>query len=409
MKTKKIVVIGGGASGIIAALSAKTEKNEVIILEKNNRIGKKILVTGNGRCNYTNITLTELDYNHPNFVKNIFSQFSVNETLDFFEQMGIIAKIEEEGKAFPLSEQASSFLDVFLYELEKRQIKLVTNFDVNKIVKRKETFQIISKDKNIINADKVIIATGGKAMPLTGSDGSGYDIACSFGHKLIDVFPALVKLKLDSPYLKQLSGVKINSQVDLMVDGKVEQTQNGDILFTNYGISGPTILELSKRANELLLENKDVKLRVILVQSVPKAKIINRIFNSLGNPIDQTLIGLVNKRFINVLIKEANIDKNNTLVKNLDKSQIYNLVNLLYDIKFKVIGSLGFEEAQVTSGGIDTNEINSSTMESKIVKGMYFSGEVIDIDARCGGYNLQWAWSSGYIAGENARESAEND
>ena len=252
----------------------------------------------------------------------------------------------------------------------------------------------------------VILATGGKAMPLTGSNGSGLDIASNLGHRIINTFPALVKLKLDSPYLKQLAGLKINSQVDLLLGEETIQSEYGDILFANYGISGPTILELSRKANELLNLNKDVLLRIILIQSVPKQKIMERLERFLDREISQALIGLVNKRLINVLIKEAGIEKNNLLVKDIAKDQIYRLIDLFYDWRLIVKGSLGFEESQVTAGGIDVKEVSNKTLESKLVKGLFFTGEVLDIDGRCGGYNLQWAWSSGYLAGKYASERA---
>ncbi len=386
----------------MAALSAKNHNNRVIILEKNNRIGKKILVTGNGRCNYTNSLLTENDYNNPDFVKVVYSHFGYFQTIDFFESIGILPKIENEGKAFPLSEQASSFLDVFLYEIIKREIEIKLEFNVKQIKKKSEYFYVIGANGETVKADKVILSTGGKAMPLTGSDGSGYEIAESFGHKLTNIFPALVKLRLDFPYLKHLSGVKINSQVDLISNEQLIQSEYGDILFTNYGISGPTILELSRKANSLLLEGKNVELRVVLIQSVSKAKLIDRFFSNPNKSIEQSLIGLVNKKFINVLVKESNIEKNSILIKDIDKSKILKLVNLLFDLRIKVIGSLNFEEAQITAGGVNLNDVNSKTLESKLIPGLFFAGEILDVDGRCGGFNLQWAWSSGYQAGKYA-------
>ncbi len=399
-----VLIIGAGASGIMAALAARMNKAKTILLEKNNRIGKKILVTGNGRCNYTNALLSEEDYNNPGFVSQVFSQFGSNETMDFFESLGIIPKIEDEGKVFPLSEQASSFLDVFLYELNKRDVLVELNQEVISIVKKKNHFIVNTSTNQRFSADKVVLSTGGKAMPLTGSTGSGYDLVKQMGHQISPVFPALVKLKLNSPYLKQLSGVKINSQVDLLVGDKTVQTEYGDILFTNYGISGPTILSLSRKANELLSLGKKVSVRVILVQSIAKQRLLNRFEHFNDYPIDQSLIGLVNKRFINVLIKESKIEKTNKLVREIPKEKIFNLINLLYDWQIEVVGSLGFEDAQVTAGGISLDSINPSTLESLNVPGLFFAGEVLDIDGKCGGFNLQWAWSSGYIAGKNASE-----
>jgi predicted Rossmann fold flavoprotein len=325
--------------------------------------------------------------------------------MDFFESLGIIPKIEEEGKVYPLSEQASSFLDIFLYELNKRDVVVELNQEVVSIVKKNNQFVVTTSTNQKFSANKVILSSGGKAMPLTGSNGSGYDLVKPMGHQISTVFPALVKLKLDSPYLKQLSGVKINSQVDLLVNEKMVQTEYGDILFTNYGISGPTILSLSRKANEFLALGEKVFIRVILVQSISKQRLINRFEQFEDYPIDQSLIGLVNKRFINVLIRESKIEKANKLVRDIPKEKIFSLINMLFDWQIEVIGSLGFEEAQITAGGIKLDNINPSTLESLKVPGLFFAGEVVDIDGKCGGFNLQWAWSSGYIAGKNAAEA----
>lgn len=397
-----VVVIGGGASGIIAALSADMNGAKVLLIEKNNRIGKKILVTGNGRCNYTNVLLDKNDFNNPEFVQRTLDQFDVKDTIDFFDSLGISPKVEVEGKTYPLSEQASSFLDVFLYELNRRAVNIKLSQEVSRVQKRKDYFEVITTEGERFQGRRVILATGGMAMPLTGSNGSGYDIAKSFNHRITDVFPALVKLKLDSPYLKHLAGVKIDSEISLVIDGEVQQTEHGDILFANYGISGPTILEISRKANQALRAKKNVELKIVLVQSLARNKILNRLDNFADKEIDQSLIGLINKRFINVLIKEAGIEKSNSLVKNISKQNLNRLISLLYDWRLKVTGSLGFEEAQVTAGGVDVSQVDNLTLESKLTKGLYFTGEVLDIDGRCGGFNLQWAWTSGFVAGKHA-------
>ncbi|MFA6647186.1 MAG: NAD(P)/FAD-dependent oxidoreductase [Candidatus Izemoplasmatales bacterium] len=404
------IIIGGGASGLMSAISASNSGCKVILLEKNNRIGKKILVTGNGRCNYTNILLTKNDYNHPFYVEKVFEGFGTQNTIDLFESFGIVPKVENDGKTFPLSEQASSFLDVFLYELSLRKnIEVFLNKEVIKIQKNKDGFYVRTFDNNIYSAKTVILCAGGKSMPLTGSDGSGYSLVENLGHSISAVFPALVKLKVDSPYLKQLSGVKINSQIDLMVNDRIYQSEYGDILFTNYGISGPTVLELSRKANEFLNKNVSPILRVIIIQEISKSKIIERMENFADREVSQALIGLVNKRLISVLIKEAGIAKTNTLVRDIEPKNLYKLIDLMYDWRFKVIGSLGFDDSQVTAGGVNVNEINNETLESLIIPGLFFAGEVMDIDGRCGGYNLQWAWSSGYIAGRSAASRCQGN
>lgn len=386
----------------MAAITASQYSEKVLIIEKNNRIGKKVLVTGNGRCNYTNTLLKSTDFNNPSFVEQILNQFSVEDTIAFFETLGIEPKFEDEGKTYPLSEQSSSFLDVFLYELKLRNISVELNQEIISINKNNEVFKLTSNDNSVFLSKKVILSTGGKSMPLTGSNGSGFELAKSLGHHITEVFPALVKLRIESPYLKQLSGVKISTQVDLIVNDKVIQTENGDILFANYGISGPTVLELSRKANDNLIKGSTVGVRIALIQSLPKSKIVERFEIFKYREIDQSLVGLVNKRFINVLIKQAGIEKNNSIISDIPKSKLFKLIDLLYDWRLKVVGSLGFDDSQVTAGGIDITQVDELTLESKLCKGLFFCGEVLDVDGRCGGFNLQWAWSSGHVAAIHA-------
>lgn len=404
MKKTNVFIIGGGASGVLAAIVAKRNGADVTIIERNARIGKKILVTGNGRCNYTNALTNVSDYNDQAFVKYGLDVFNPKETMDFFSELGIVPKIEKEGKAYPLSEQASSIIDVFLYELKRLNIEVVSNALVYKIIKRNQNFQIFLEDGRNFDCDKVILATGGKALASTGSDGSGYDIAKKLGHSIVEPFPALVKLKLESKYLNHLQGIKMPAKVELIHKDKVIQKEEGDILFGNYGISGPTILQISRKANELYLKGQKVYIKIVLVSLLTKAEVYGRFLSSREKPVDFSLIGMINKRYISAIIKESQIEKQNVLVKDLTDKQLNKLVSLLFDWRFLVKGSKGFNDAQVTAGGINLKEIDSETMESKIVKGLYFTGEVMDVDGRCGGYNLQWAWSSGYLAGMNASE-----
>lgn len=402
MNIYDLIIIGGGASGIMAAITASQYSEKVLIIEKNNRIGKKVLVTGNGRCNYTNTLLKSTDFNNPSFVEQTLNQFSVEDTIAFFETLGIEPKFEDEGKTYPLSEQSSSFLDVFLYELKLRNISVELNQEIISINKKNEVFKLTSNDNSVYMSKKLILSTGGKSMPLTGSNGSGFELAKTLGHHITEVFPALVKLRIESPYLKQLSGVKISTQIDLIVNDKVIQTENGDILFANYGISGPTVLELSRKANDNLIKGSTVGVRIALIQSLPKSKIVERFEIFKYREIDQSLVGLVNKRFINVLIKQAGIEKNNSIISDIPKSKLFKLIDLLYDWRLKVVGSLGFDDSQVTAGGIDITQIDDLTLESKLCKGLFFCGEVLDVDGRCGGFNLQWAWSSGHVAAIHA-------
>ena len=402
MKRQNIIVIGGGASGILAAIIARRNQANVTILERNIKIGKKILATGNGRCNFTNATATENDYNHPEFVSKAFQAFSPVKTFAFFEELGIAPKVEDLGKAYPLSEQASSIVDVLVYELDRLGVKIVTEAYVKEIKKSNNLFTVFLDNGNTYTADKVIVCTGGKAMPSSGSDGSGYQLAKTLGHHTTHIFPALVKLKLDSPYLKHLDGVKFPGRVELIHRNLVLQEEQGDILFTKSGISGPTILQLSRKANAFLAQKEEVWVKVILVNLLTRKDVEKRLSLSLNKPIDFSLVGLIHKKIIPSILKEAGIHNPSMLVSSVPNKEKNKLVNLLFDWRFLVKESHGFEDAQVTAGGIQISEIDRETMESKLVKGLYFTGEIIDIDGLCGGYNLQWAWSSAYLAGMHA-------
>ncbi len=236
MEKQNIIIVGGGASGMIAAVVAARNGQKVTILERNARIGKKILVTGNGRCNYTNTETTVLDYNNPEFVDYALEYFGPHRVIDFFIELGIAPKVEQEGKTYPLSEQASSIIDVFLYELNRLSVNVVTDAFVNNIIKRDDVFTAFLEDGKRFDSDEVIIATGGRAMSSTGSDGSGYALAEKLGHSITEVFPSLVKLKLDSPYLNHLQGIKMPAKVELSHNNIVLQTEEGDIVYGNNGI-----------------------------------------------------------------------------------------------------------------------------------------------------------------------------
>lgn len=402
MKTENIYIIGGGASGLMAAVVARQQGANVTIIERNNRIGKKILATGNGRCNYTNVLANGQDYNNPAFVQYALQHMSPAKTIDFFQTLGIVPKVEKEGKAYPLSEQASSIVDVFLYALEEYGIHVISDALVYRVIRKPQHFSIYLEDGRTFDADKVIIATGGMALPKSGSDGSGYALAKSLGHYITEIFPSIVKLKLDSPYLRHLEGIKLPTQVELICDNEIIQSEYNDIIFGNYGISGPAILDISRKANELLLAGRQPFVKLTLITSLTKKDVEERFSKAASRPIDFALVGLIHKRYISALIKEAGIQKQNTPVRDLREKELRNIVDLLFDWRFPIRGSKSFQDAQATAGGVSLDEIDEQTMESRLVPGLYFTGEVMDIDGRCGGFNLQWAWSSGYLAGYHA-------
>lgn len=410
--TNKIIVVGGGASGMMAAIAARRKGAEVTILERNDRVGKKLLATGNGRCNYTNTTISYsniLESYHsanPKFIYSALYNFDIYQTIDFFEILGITPTVEE-NKVYPNSLQASSVLDVLRYEIENLGIQLITEAYVVDIIK-KNNFNIKLKDGRNLTSDKVILATGGMAMPASGSDGNGYSLAKSFGHILIDIFPGLVQLKLEGNIFRSIKGIKFPGNAGLYLNDKLIIEDRGDILFTDYGISGPPILQISRRALEYLRKKEDVRLRVTIITNMTKDDLIQyltRRFECMPKKkIVEALIGLINKRLIIPILKEINVDKDKN-VNQLSGYEIERLAGILSSWEFKIRDSNGWGQAQVTAGGIDTKDIDDKTMESKLIKGLYMVGELLDVDGDCGGFNLQWAWSSGHVAGSHAAKS----
>ena len=405
--SKHVIVVGGGAAGMVAAISVRRVFSDVTLIERNPRVGKKILATGNGRCNYTNTNSGYAYYygGNPGFVQDALSFFSAQDTIRFFEKLGIEPKEEELGKVFPMSEQASSILDVLLYELNRLGVNIICDTFVKNIKKEKGIFVVEAEGGGVISGDRVIIATGGKAMPSSGSDGNGYELAVKTGHRVTDVFPALVQIMLEGNFFKRIEGVKVVGTAEIIHGKKTIEKDSGDILFANYGVSGPPILQISRRAGELLNEGKEAYLKIILMdkQEDEVLKLIEkRIKLNINKPIDFSFVGLINKRLIPVILSEAGINDIKRPVNELSNSEQKRIAHILTDWRFKIRGTKSWPSAQVTAGGVNTEDIDPKTMESKLVKGLYFAGEIMDVDGCCGGFNLQWAWSSGFVAGQNA-------
>lgn len=407
--TYDIIIVGGGASGILHSIILKRNKKNlnVLIIEKNNKLGKKLLATGNGRCNFTNIYLDpEVNYRGTNskFVYSALGKFSIYDTLDLFESIGITPRIENDGRVFPMSLQSSSVVENFKMELKRLGIDVLLGEEVIEISKDSK-FKVYTKN-NIFQSKYVVVSTGGLAMPSSGCDERGYEIAKKLGHTLIEPLPGLVQLKLKDSYkiFEKVDGVKYPGKVSLYIDNKFIDSDSGDILFRTYGISGPPILQLSNQAIRGLNLKKKVELEIKLLNDITQDKLekylSERIKLNTRKTVEELLIGLVNDKLIKPILYTLGIDKD-LKVLSLGKKDINKLANILISWKFEVIGNKGWKYAQVTSGGINTDEIDNMSMESKIVKNLYFTGEILDIDGDCGGYNLQWAWSSAYLAAEN--------
>lgn len=404
----RVAVIGGGAAGITAAIAASYKGADVTILEKNARIGKKILATGNGRCNLTNIYLSTANYHgqNPDFARGALGKFSVEKTIEFFERLGVAHKVEEGGKVFPVSNQASSVLDVLRYGLDKAGVKVLCEAAVTNIRNEDGGFSIAFQNGDRFKADRVILATGGKAAPNLGSNGSGYALAGSLGHSIVEPFPALVQLKLAAAFFKQIQGVKFEGDAEIIVNNKTVEKASGEILFTEYGASGPPVLALSRKAGECLQKGETPWLKLVLINTCGRSELERYLIKRFNDGPEKELVfsfvGYINKRLVPVILKEAGITEIRRPAGQVSPAERGKILRILQDWRFQIKGTTSWPAAQVTAGGVDVREINGDTMESKIVPKLYFAGEVIDIDGDCGGYNLQWAWSSGFVAGESA-------
>lgn len=405
MQTPSVLIVGAGASGLMAAIAGAQHGANVLVVEKNAKPGKKILATGNGRCNFTNATASPLEYNAPAFVEPALAVFSADQTIRFFEDLGVPPKIEDQGKTYPYSEQASAIVDVLVQEALRLGVRFVYQKTVVSLVKTANGFEAVLSDQTRHHAGSVILAAGGTAMPKSGSDGSGHELAKQLGHSITPLFPALVKLVLKSPHLRSLDGVKIDSTIQLTDGAKTLQEERGDILFTSYGISGPTILSLSRLANERLFAGKKTWLKLILVDKLAYRDIAERFDRLLHKTVFQSLVGLIPTKLIAALLKEAEIDDFDQPLSALSSKDRSKLIKLLFDWRFEVVDSKGFDDAQVTVGGVALAEVDAKTLQSKRVEGLFFCGEILDVDGQCGGYNLQWAWSSGRLAGTFASKS----
>ncbi|MTI83090.1 MAG: NAD(P)/FAD-dependent oxidoreductase [Firmicutes bacterium] len=405
---QKVAVIGGGAAGLTAALAARYNGAEVTVLEQKDRVGKKILATGNGRCNLSNTDLNVSHYHgkNPKFAFGALNRFDFHQTMELFERLGIAWKVEDGGKVYPMSDQASSVLDVMRHELEILRVETKVETKVNAITPQSSGFFLQLNSGECLNAHRVIVTTGGKAAPNLGSNGSGYTLAEQSGHSIVEPFPALVQLKLSAGFLKQISGIKFEGEAEIWAAGKCRAQAVGEILFTNYGISGPPILALSRKAGEYLCTGEKVFIRVNLINFMSPQELetflVNRLQQQAHKSAFFSFVGFINKRLVPVILQEAGVSDIHKKAGQVTTGERNAILKILQDWRFEVTGTNSWTAAQVTAGGVDVKDINPKTMESKLVPGIFFAGEVLDIDGDCGGYNLQWAWSSGYVAGESA-------
>lgn len=393
------IIIGAGASGVTAAISLAEKNKKVLLIEHKDRILKKLLVTGNGRCNFTNINAKSSNYysENSNLVNELFSKYTSEDIIKFFEKIGILSVVLENGKVYPKSLQASSVVDMLKIYLEHKNVEVKLDFKIDKIVKKDNLFHI--KD---FKSKKLVIATGGNSYKQLGSDGSGYELAKKFGHSITELRPVLVQLKTEKEYVKGLEGIKQEVVLTCKIKDKVLREDKGELLFTSYGVSGPVIF------NQSVLTAKYGFSLDFYIDFLPEYN-YKELFDILKErkeklaylELTDYLNAIVNKKLGMFLLKKSGIDKLNKSVNSIDDKILNELVKNLKEYKFKAYDTSGFAQAQVTAGGVNTKEINEKTLESKLVKNLYFCGEILDVYGDCGGYNLQFAFASGLLIGDS--------
>lgn len=401
----KVVVIGGGASGLAAAITAAWGGAEVIILEHKDRVGKKILMTGNGKCNLTNVS----DYHGKYYgedVERIYSfldRFSSQDTIAFFRQMGLYTKEKRDGGIYPVSEQATAVLDVLRSTCIHLGVKVFTECEPVSIKQGMVYYLEQKTQKKQIHFDKLILAAGGTAAPVSGSDGSGYNLAKTLGHHLIRPLPALVQLRCEGNYFKALSGVRAQAGLTLYIDHKIAATEEGELQLTDYGISGIPVFQFSRIAARALSEQRQCQVKIDFLpffQQGDMEKIKESISKVAYKTVEEFLSGMAHKKTASLICKQAQI-KPDVRVGELPAKKVMSCVEALRKFTVTVKAANPFENAQVCSGGIPLKEVTDQ-LESIYCKNIYITGEILDCDGICGGYNLQWAWATGVLAGRAA-------
>ncbi|MBQ1928254.1 MAG: NAD(P)/FAD-dependent oxidoreductase [Clostridia bacterium] len=400
----KIAIIGGGASGMLSAIVAKRAGANVTVFERLDRVGKKLLSTGNGRCNITNVNVLETDENgslahyHGNntdFAKTALYEFDNQALIEFFGDLGVIFRLEND-KYYPYSETASTVLNALRFECDKIGVKTVVSSQIDKITKQKNGFLISGE-----YFDKVIIACGGQSSAHMGTDGIGYELLKSFGHKITPLYPAITQVKTDNKFTRQLKGIKCNANVVILQENKNLREEYGQILFADYGLSGPPVFQLSS----YIRDRKNLWFSLDFMPEFSFNEILGTLKNCVKNTqtCENLLSPILNKKLGQVIVKYCGMTLN-TKTSALSNRDLKTLANAIKNFKLQILGTKGFTNAQVTLGGAFVHDFNAGTMQSKLCKNLYACGEVLDITGDCGGYNLQWAFSSGHLAGKAAAE-----
>ena len=406
---RKVVVIGGGASGLFAAYSASLTGKKVVLIEKNEKLGKKIYITGKGRCNLTNDTQLPELFNYvisnPKFLFSAINTFCPQDVIDFFENNGCPIKVERGNRVFPLSDKASDVTKTLEKVLIKNNVKIMLNTAVSSILTQDNVIcGVLLENGDKIECDSVIVCTGGISYPLTGSTGDGYNFAKKLGHTVVDLVPALVGIELNGNDYQEMQGLSLkNVRLTAKLGQKEIYTDFGEMLFTHFGISGPIVLSCSSVINRKSLKDIDVyiDLKPALNEQTLNERLLREFKDNNIKEISNVMRALLPKSIIPVVLRQAMI-KQSKKCSEITAIERANIIKALKELKFSVKKLRPIDEAIVTSGGISVKEINPKTMQSKLVQGLFFAGEVLDVDAYTGGFNLQIAFSTGYVAGLNS-------
>ncbi len=394
-----VCVIGGGAAGMLAALTAAENGHRVLLLERQSRVGRKLLATGNGRCNLSNYHVSPAHYHGgAGFCDFALSQFDVGETLQYFASLGLLTVSEASGRIYPMSNMAGSVLDVLRYALERPEIDLQTGQTVTAVRKMPEGFSV-KTETDTFSAQRLILAAGGAAGSKVGGGMDGYRLAKSLGHHRTALYPSLVQLKTDPTYPRALKGVKAQCGISICRGSQVLARNSGEVLFTEYGVSGPAIFDLSRSVSA---GGSDLTCLLNFFPDWEEAEVLHwlsqRQAAMAAHEASTLLTGSCHTRLGQMICKSAGFT--NQRAAGLTRDDLRRIARQATHFALPITGTCGFDQAQVTAGGLDTSEFDPRTLQSRLVPGLYACGELLDIDGDCGGYNLQWAWSSGRLAGK---------
>lgn len=410
LEVSRVIVVGGGAAGSLAAIFAARNGREVYLLEKNEKIGKKLYITGKGRCNLTNAGDMEELFaavaSNPKFLYSAFYSFTNWQAMGFFENLGVALKTERGNRVFPVSDHSSDIIRALQKELERLKVHVRFHTAVAEILTEDGRFRGVRlKNEDILTGDACIVATGGLSYPSTGATGDGYRFARKVGHEVVETAPALVPMNVREDYAKELQGLSLKNVSASIYDGKKKLFEEfGEMLFTHFGVSGPLMIGASSVVGRALTK-KELTLRIDLKPALSKEQLDQRILRDFGQnknkKFKNVLDGLFPAKLRPIMIERSEIAPDKP-INDISREERTRLVNLVKNFEMTLTGLRGYDEAVITKGGVCVKEVNPQTMESKRVKGLYFAGEVLDLDARTGGFNLQIAWSTGYLAGMHA-------